>query len=378
MNTQNSNTSPLEQNKIAVMAPHEYEAIANNPVAIWFDPKLYQQCEAVGNLLSRSKVVPEHFQNKPADCFLVAQFAFRNGLDVLGAIQCASIVRGKLCLEGKLVATLINKSPDLIGRLQYEIIAGSDDEPQKLKIKIIGKIKGGKPEGESVEVSWDKAKAKNPVKVKKGNEWVNKEPYEEKVADHWAKAPTQQLCYYGARVWQRRHMPEVLMGIFSKEEIIDGQVIDLNASEYSVETLTNTHAAEGAAKGQAEKKPRAPRTPKAAEPKAEVQAPASGELPLNAAATTPAQPVAATTAEPVEQPTADEVPPLEILFPGDTAPVPMDTEAEALQEIKNFCKSAVAQGRKEDCATLSANNQPVIKRIEAALGISVRDEINKK
>jgi len=55
----------------------------------------------------------------------------------------------------------------------------------------------------------------------------------------------------------------------------------------------------------------------------------------------------------------------------------MDTEAEALQEIINFCKAAVAQGRKEDCGTLSSNNREAIERIEKVLKVSVKDEVNK-
>jgi hypothetical protein len=34
----------------------------------------------------------------------------------------------------------------------------------------------------------------------------------------WASQPDQQLAYHGARVWARRHAPEVMLGVTSPEE----------------------------------------------------------------------------------------------------------------------------------------------------------------
>ncbi len=36
--------------------------------------------------------------------------------------------------------------------------------------------------------------------------------------EHWRKSPDQMLTYHGARVWARRHAPEVMLGVYSPEE----------------------------------------------------------------------------------------------------------------------------------------------------------------
>jgi hypothetical protein len=37
----------------------------------------------------------------------------------------------------------------------------------------------------------------------------------------WARQPDQQLAYHGARVWARRHAPELMLGVYSPEEMPD-------------------------------------------------------------------------------------------------------------------------------------------------------------
>jgi hypothetical protein len=42
----------------------------------------------------------------------------------------------------------------------------------------------------------------------------------------WQIQPEQQLMYHGVRVWARRHMPELMLGVWSPEEFAEEQRID--------------------------------------------------------------------------------------------------------------------------------------------------------
>jgi hypothetical protein len=47
--------------------------------------------------------------------------------------------------------------------------------------------------------------------------------------ERWQKSPDQMLSYYGARVWARRHAPEVIGGLYTPDELNAGlnQMVDI-------------------------------------------------------------------------------------------------------------------------------------------------------
>jgi hypothetical protein len=64
-------------------------------------------------------------------------------------------------------------------------------------VRVFGRIRG-EQEDRDVDVKLSDAKTDNR---------------------HWATQPDQQLAYHGARVWARRHMPELMLGVYSPEEM---------------------------------------------------------------------------------------------------------------------------------------------------------------
>ena len=40
----------------------------------------------------------------------------------------------------------------------------------------------------------------------------------------WTTQPDQQLMYHGTRVWARRHMPELMLGVWSPEEFDEAPI----------------------------------------------------------------------------------------------------------------------------------------------------------
>ncbi|MCP1202294.1 recombinase RecT [Acetobacter oryzoeni] len=142
--------------------------------------------------MASAKMVPQHLQGSPGDCLMVIEQAMRWQMSPFAVAQATAVVRGKMCFEGKLVAAAIQTSGILEGRLRYDF----EGDGENRKVICSGHIRGESKE-RTVEVTLEGAKT--------NNEW-------------WTKTPDQMLAYHAARVWARRHAPEVMLGVYSPDE----------------------------------------------------------------------------------------------------------------------------------------------------------------
>lgn len=154
----------------------------------------------LANMMSNAKLVPTHLQGKPADCLLVIEQAQRWNMSPFAVAQCTSVISGKLMYEGKLVAGVINASGALSGRLSYAYHGEGADR----SIVVSGTFKNEQAPREII-ITLAESKTNNLM---------------------WTKQPDQQLMYHGTRVWARRHAPELMLGIYSPEEML-GEIIDV-------------------------------------------------------------------------------------------------------------------------------------------------------
>lgn len=183
--------------------------MTDNAIALRNEEHLYQAPPAVpslvpanlteairlAELMAKASLVPQHLQGKPADCFLVVEQSQRWGMSPFAVAQCTSCIKGKLMWEGKLIAAVINAQGGLSRRLAYDY-AGEGNE----RSVIVHGILRGETEPRSVTVALKDARTDN---------------------SHWRSQPDQQLAYHGARVWARRHMPELMLGVYSPEEFAE-------------------------------------------------------------------------------------------------------------------------------------------------------------
>lgn len=156
-------------------------------------PQNINDAMKLAEVMSTGKLLPTHLQGKPGDCLMVIEQAIRWGMSPFAVAQATSVIQGKLMFEGKLVAAAINASGILSGRLSYDFMGSGDARTVTVK----GTLKG---EGASRDVSVILKDARTSNQL-------------------WQKQPDQQLVYHGTRVWARRHAPEVMLGVYSPDEM---------------------------------------------------------------------------------------------------------------------------------------------------------------
>jgi RecT family len=189
----------------ANVVPYQPPAASLGPLL----PQTISEAMQLARLMSEAKVVPQHLRGAPADCFLVINQARLWRMDPFAVAQGTSFIHGRMMYEGKLVAGVVHSLGNLTGRLNYEYAGSGDDR----SITVSGTLRGeDKPRTVTVKLK--------DVKTTNGM---------------WTKQPDQQLAYSGARVWARRHVPEVLLGVYTPEEFDAPQMRDVTPAAPQIE-----------------------------------------------------------------------------------------------------------------------------------------------
>lgn len=175
-------------------------------------PRNIGEAMDLADIMAKANLIPEHLRGKPGDCLLVVMQAQRWGMDAVSVAQCTSVVHGKLCYEGKLVAAALYAMGAIDGRLHYDI-KGSG---QSATIIVTATPRGGSgPQSVTGSVKdW-----RTFGKDKNGN----------RIDNAWDKMPEDMLVYRGTRQWARRYAPEALLGVYTPDEI-EADVITVAAT----------------------------------------------------------------------------------------------------------------------------------------------------
>lgn len=170
-----------------------------------FSPEGMNQLVRFAELMSQSKAtVPEHLEGKPADCLAVTMQAAQWGMNPFAVAQKTHVVNGKLGYEAQLVNAVVSSSSLLATRLNYRWsgdwsnVNGKTDKSPNLTVTVSAVLKG---EAEPRELTISMAQA-----------GVRNSPL-------WEQDPRQQLAYLCTKRWARLHAPDVLLGVYTPDEL---------------------------------------------------------------------------------------------------------------------------------------------------------------
>ena len=147
--------------------------------------------------------IPPAFRENPGMCVAVAMQAMRWQADPFAVAAKAYVTTSKggdarLAYEAQLIAAIVNTRAPVKERprVRYE------GEGGKRKAFITATLMGEDQAREVETPIIDKIHPKN--------------------SPLWTSDPDQQLAYYGLRAWARRVCPEILLGIYTPEEVEAG------------------------------------------------------------------------------------------------------------------------------------------------------------
>jgi len=170
-----------------------------------FSPEGLNQLVRFADLMAQSKAtVPSHLAGKPSDCLAVTMQAAQWGMNPFAVAQKTHVVNGTLGYEAQLVNAVVSSSNLLATRLNYRWdgdwskVNGKTDKSPDLTVTVWATLKG-ESEPRTLTISMAQAGVRN--------------------SPLWEQDPRQQLAYLCTKRWARLHAPDVLLGVYTPDEL---------------------------------------------------------------------------------------------------------------------------------------------------------------
>jgi hypothetical protein len=178
---------------------------------LMLDERALDRLERVANMMASGKsTIPQHLVGNVGDCFAVCMQAFQWGMNPFAVAQKTHLVNGTLGYEAQLVIAVLNSSPALATRIDFRwsddatwkgVNGKSDTSPDRW-VEVWAQLKGeAKPRTLKVTMAQVGTVRNSP---------------------NWAADPRQQLGYLCAKRWGRLNAPDVILGVYTPDELEDG------------------------------------------------------------------------------------------------------------------------------------------------------------
>lgn len=185
----------------------------------------YSELEGMINLsklMATSKVtIPVHLRNE-GDCLAIVMQSAQWGMNPFSVAQKTFLLNGVLGYEAQLVAAIINKNAPIKERLNYQFVGNWDKVIGNTKEKTskngnVYRVSASTPEDEKgcgVIVS---ATMHGETKPRELHLMLTQVTVRNSTL--WAEDPKQQLSYLASKKWSRLFCPDVILGVYTKDEV---------------------------------------------------------------------------------------------------------------------------------------------------------------
>jgi hypothetical protein len=191
-------------------------------LTMWNDKTALEQAWKTAQFLAKSDLVPEqNYKGKPENCLIALDLANRAGLSPLMVMQNLYIVKNKPVWSGQMCIALINGC----GRftpLQFRWL-GTKGQNDWGCVAYATRI-ADNAMCESSTITWQMA-------LNEG--WVNKD------GSKWKTMPEQMFMYRAGAFFARTYCPDVMFGIYTREEIEDTHGYETDKKKTTVITIND-------------------------------------------------------------------------------------------------------------------------------------------
>lgn len=182
--------------------------VSTSTTAMIHDEAMLAKMLSFAEVMATSRItVPKHLQNNPGDCLAITMQAMQWGMNPFAVAQKTHVVNGMLGYEAQLVAAVINTRAPIVGRLDYEWfgdwskVNGKTCTDDSVGVFVIARFKG---EDEPRRLRMSMAQVGN----------VRNSP-------NWVSDPRQQAAYLATKKFARLHCPDVILGVYTDDELVD-------------------------------------------------------------------------------------------------------------------------------------------------------------
>lgn len=203
-------------------APKQRQIIEVVDAVPLLDTSKFEHMQRIATGMARSTLIPDSlreegtkdnkqelpFERVAANCFLIVNQAVRWGLDPFSVAQAVSVVHGKLCYEGKLVAAVIQ------AKLGFNLHHHFVGEGEAMRVYLSDKLLT-----DDIVATFYPGIRRPDMRLFDGSvsEWKtsgNGSPWS-------PKNFVRMLIYRGTRDWCRIYEPALMLGVYTPDEMLD-------------------------------------------------------------------------------------------------------------------------------------------------------------
>ncbi|EJJ4043418.1 recombinase RecT [Salmonella enterica] len=226
-------------------------------VSILTNGELFNRLRTLSEVMANSgNFVPAHFRGKPDSCMAVVMQAARWGMDPFAVAQKTFIVgdSGVLGYEAQLVNAVVNSMAPTKDRIHFEWFGAWENIVGRFVEKT--STKGNKYIAPGWSLADEKGVGVRAFSTLKGES----EPRElilmlsqaqVRNSTLWASDPRQQLAYLAVKRWARLYCPDVILGVYTPDELEEREEKIINPASQEKITMRdiNNSAQETTANG---------------------------------------------------------------------------------------------------------------------------------
>ncbi len=157
----------------------------------------------MADVLARSSIVPSIYQGNPSNCLIAIEMASRIKTSPMMVMQNLYIVHGNPAWSSQWIIAMINNSRRYKTELKFDIAYDEKGKPVSCRAWAED-YNGNRVEGPLITMEMARAEG-----------WVSKN------AAKWNNMTEVMIRYRAASFFGRLNCPDMIMGIYSQEEVVD-------------------------------------------------------------------------------------------------------------------------------------------------------------
>lgn len=177
----------------------------------------FDMAQRMAKALATSTIVPSTYQNSTANCLIAIEQAQRLNISPLMVMQNLYVIQGRPSWSSKFLIAAINNSGKYDMELQFEETKDKEGKPYSCTAWTTKN--GRRVDGMTVDMEMAKSEG-----------WLAKN------GSKWKTMPQLMLRYRAASFFASLNCPELTLGLYTREEIIDGDFREYQSEDITEQT----------------------------------------------------------------------------------------------------------------------------------------------
>ncbi|RKG33766.1 RecT family recombinase [Acinetobacter tianfuensis] len=203
------------------LATHKTNQVGFSAFDLMMDETVMARFERTAEIMAGSRMtVPKHLQGNVGDCMAIIMQAAQWQMNPYAVAQKTHMVNNVLGYEAQLVNAVITSRAPVKERLHFEWygdwskVNGKDDKSPTIGVRVSATLRGENAP-RVIDISMAQV---GPVRN----------------SPLWAADPRQQIAYLATKRWARLYCPDVILGVYTPDEVIEREELDITPVQSTV------------------------------------------------------------------------------------------------------------------------------------------------